>query len=250
MKKILLSLSLVIQLSFSATTEQVEQYIIVSKADADLISMEQMIDDIIPSNSTKNTEIISIRFNEYLEKNLTQSEILELIKLHKNPLLQTLRELDSDLPDEELKEFNASLIENPLSSERLELNKKIIKNIFDDKDLKNMMYGLEGKFTQLLGQDETSKIFTKEDEKTFVSEIQEELMLPILYSTQTLSMEELKELKNLTDRPIIRKANKVELNATMYALEDFLQSMIAGMMNSFIEEATKDNPLLQNLIEE
>ena len=250
MNKILLNLFLLLEVSFSATTEQVQQYVMVSKADADLILVEQMIDEIMPSDSSKNTETITIRFNEYLEKNLTENEIEELIKLHKNPLLQTLRELDSDLPEEELLEFNATLKENPLSSERLDLNKQIILNMFNNEDLKKIMHGIESKFSQILGQKEEFKLFTKTDEKKFIEEIQKELRIPILYSTQTLSIEELKELESLTDRAIMRKANKIELNATMYALDEFLQTMVQNTMDSFLKDAKTNSPLLEILIEE
>jgi len=248
MKKISLILLAFIQLAFSATPEQVEQYIMVSKADRDLVEMEQMIEEMIPSNSTKSVETVGIRFNEYLAKNFSEKEMTELIKLYKNPLLLTLREIDSELPEEELNEFNLSLQENPLSTERLYLNKKILENMFDDENIKNMLNGLETKMVKLLGQTKETKAITQEDEKSFLNEIREELKLPLLYSTQTLSIEELTELQKLTNTAIIRKANKVELDATMYAIEIFLQDMINGMMNSFIPE--QEGSLLNKFLEE
>jgi len=231
MRKTLLSLIILTQFNFAATSEQVEQYLMVSKADTDLVAMEQMLDELMPVDSSKNTEVIESRFHEYLEKNFSEQEIIELIKLYKNPLLQTLREVDSDLPEEELKEFNLSIQENPISSERLDLNKEIIKNMLDDEDLKNMLHGFEEKIQQITGTEDTAEAFTEEDEKEFLKTTREEFMLPMLYTTQTLGMEELHELKDLTNTSLIKKANKVEFNGTMYAIKELLGDMIQGMMN-------------------
>ena len=242
MKKTLLSLMMFTQLSFSASTEQVAQYVMISHADRDLIEMEQMMEEMIPSNSEKNTEMISIRFNEYLEKNLSDNEITELIKLYKEPLLQTLRELDSDVPETELNEFNLTLEENPLSSERLDLNLDIIKNMFDDENLKILLYGLQEKISELAGQSSKENLFTKEEEEEFFNAMREELKLPMLYTTQTLGMEELKELYELTDKAIIRKSNKIELEASLYAMENFLQDMMNSIKKTNMQEMTNNSP--------
>jgi hypothetical protein len=220
----------------------------ISKSDSDLIEMEQMIEEITPS-STKNSETITIRFKDYLQKNFSEHEITELIRLYKNPLLLTLRELDSDLPEEELREFNLSLQENPLSTERLHLNQQILKNMFDDEDLKNMIQGFDKKLFETFEPEERQPLLTKKDENSFVKDIREELTLPLLYSTQTLNMDELNELQKLTNTALIKKANKIELDATMYAIEDFMQEMITGMMDSFMEEGSNNSPLLESFLE-
>ncbi|HHD75424.1 MAG TPA: hypothetical protein ENK82_06120 [Campylobacterales bacterium] len=251
MKKILLNLMILLQCTFAATPEQVEQYIMLSQADRDLVQMEQMLDEFIPSNLTKSTEVIASRFNEYLEKNLSEQEVSELIDLYKNPLLQTLRELDSDIPEEELQEFNLSLQENPLSSERLDLNNEIIENMVDDEDLKNMLHGLEEKILKLSGEENhNEKVLTEEDEKAFLSETRETFRLPMLYTTQTLSLEELNELKDLTNTSLIKKANKVEFHGMMYAIDEFLVEMIQGMRKQFMNEAIKEDSLSETFVVE
>jgi len=230
-KKIILSLILLIQLSFSATPEQVEQYVMLSQADRELLEMEQIIEEIIPPNSAKSTTIISIRFNEYLTKHFSEDEITELIELYKNPLLQVLRELDYQIPKEELREFNLSIEKNPLSKKRLNLNKKIIENMFDEEDLKNIRYGLQEKVSEVFGGEQESDLITKEEEEILLKQMREELMLPLLYTTQTLSVKELTELYQLTSKSILKKANKVEINGKMYTIEYFLKDILTGMMN-------------------
>jgi len=230
-KKIILSLMLLIQLSFSATPEQVEQYVMLSQADRELLEMEQIIEEIIPPNSAKSTTIISIRFNEYLTKHFSEDEITELIELYKNPLLQVLRELDYQIPKEELREFNLSIEKNPLSKKRLNLNKKIIENMFDEEDLKNIRYGLQEKVSEVFGGEQESDLITKEEEEILLKQMREELMLPLLYTTQTLSVKELTELYQLTSKSILKKANKVEINGKMYTIEYFLKDILTGMMN-------------------
>jgi len=232
MKKTLLILLLLIQVAFSATPEQVKQFIMVSKSDRDLIELEQMIDEMLPPESTKNSEIIETRFQEYLEKNLSEDEITELIKILKNPLLQELYSMDSDLPEAELDEFNLSLSENPISSERLELNEKLIKNMFDAEDMQMIITGFQTTIMEKLGLTQEENNISKEQKEELVTAMHEELKLPTLYTTQTMSVDELKELLEITNMPMVKKSNKIVLKASMFALDSFLVEMIEGMMKS------------------
>ena len=240
MKKTLLILLLLMQVAFSATPEQVKQFIMVSKSDRDLIEIEQMIDEMLPPESTKNSETIETRFEEYLEKNFSEDEMTELIKIYKNPLLQELYSMDSDLPEEELNEFNLSLAENPISSERLELNENLLKNMFDDEDVQMMITGFQDKIMGELGLEKENNI-SKEERKEIVTSTRKELKLPLLYTTQTMSIDELKELLELVNMPKFKNANKTVLKASMYALDNFLVDIVNGMMNSF-KDNLKDTP--------
>ena len=225
------------QVAFSATPEQVKQYIMLSKSDRDLIEMEQMIDKMLPPDSTKNTEKIEILFQEYLEKNLSENEMTELIKLLKNPLLQELYAMDSDLPEAELNEFNLSLTENPLSSERLELNEKLVKNLFDAEDMQMLITGFQTKIMEKIGLENEDVNISKEEQNEMLTAMREELKLPMLYTTQTMSIDELKELLEITNMSIVKKSNKVVLKASMYALENFMIEMINSAMQN--QEVTK-----------
>jgi len=240
MKKILLILLLLMQVAFSATPEQVKQFIMVSKSDRDLIDIEQVIDEILPSESTKNSETIEILFQEYLEKNLSKNEMTELIKIYKNPLIQELYSMDSDLPESELNEFNLSLAENPISSERLELNEKLIDNMFDDEDVQMMITAFQDKIMGKLGLVQEKNI-SKEERKKIITSTREELKLPLLYTTQTMSIDELKELLDIVNMPIFKNSNKTILKATMYALDNFLVDIFNDIMNS-LKSSLKDTP--------
>jgi len=218
------------QVAFSATPEQVKQFIMLSKSDRDLIEMEQMIDKMLPAESTKNTEKIEILFQEYLEKNLSEDEITELIKLYKNPLIQELYSMDSDLPDSELNEFNLSLSENPLSAERLELNEKLIENMFDVEDMQMIITSFQNKLMKRMGLKPEENKISKEQQEEMVTAIREELKLPMLYTTQTMSLDELKDLLKITDMSIMKKANKVALKGSMYALDSFLVELAKSVI--------------------
>jgi len=230
MKKILLILLLLMQVAFSATPEQVKQFIMLSKSDRDLTEIEQMIDTMLPAESTKNTEKIEILFQEYLEKNLSEDEITELIKLYKNPLIQELYSMDSDLPDSELNEFNLSLSENPLSAERLELNEKLIENMFDVEDMQMIITSFQNKLMKRMGLKPEENKISKEQQEEMVTAIREELKLPMLYTTQTMSLDELKDLLKITDMSIMKKANKVALKGSMYALDSFLVELAKSVI--------------------
>jgi len=173
-----------------------------------------------------------VLFQEYLEKNLSEDEITELIKLYKNPLIQELYSMDSDLPESELNEFNLSLSENPLSTERLELNEKLIENMFDVEDMQMIITGFQNKLMKRMGLKPEENKISKEQQEELITAMREELKLPMLYTTQTMSLDELKDLLKITDMSIMKKANKVVLKASMFALDSFLVELIEGMIKS------------------
>ena len=230
MKKILLLLSLSFSILFSATPKQIDEYLSLSKSDRSLLEIEQMIDQILPEETSKNTESIKIKFREYLEKNLSEQEVIELNKLYRNPLFSVLVDIDPDIPEEELMEFNRTLKENPLSTERMELNNKILEGMFDEEIIEYMVVKMQNLMAKQFGIPSDVNL-TKEDKKEMLSSMQEELKIPLLYQTQTLSLDELKELESLSNSALVLKTNKVVLHATFYAMEDFFHDIVQSMIN-------------------
>ena len=233
MKKTLLLLLLSFELLFSATPKQIDEYISLSKSDRDLLEIEQMIDQMLPSDSSKNTETIEIKFHEYLEKNLSEQEAIELNKLYRNPLFTVLIDMDPDMPEEELLEFNRTLQENPLSTERMELNNKIIDGMFNEEMIEYMVVKMQNLIAKQFRIPDSN--LTKEDKKEMLSTMTEALRIPLLYQTQTLSIEELKDLESLSNSALVVKTNKVVLHATLYAMEGFFHDIVQNMINKSIE---------------
>jgi len=217
---------LLIDFSFSATPEQIEQYIMLSDANRDLIEMKQTVESIIPPTLTSNTLIITAYFNEYLTKHLTSNEIDKLIKLYNNPLLNILKELNQQISTEERQAFKLMLKENPYSKKRLAVAQKITQNIFDSEDLKNIRYGLQEKISEAFGGEQESEFISQKKEKQLLERMRNELKLSLLYCTQNLTIEELKKLQKLTKNPLLKKATKVEIDASLYAVELFLKAVL------------------------
>jgi len=217
---------LLIDFSFSATPEQIEQYIMLSDANRDLIEMKQTVESIIPPTLTSNTLIITAYFNEYLTKHLTSNEIDKLIKLYNNPLLNILKELNQQISTEERQAFKLMLKENPYSKKRLAVAQKITQNIFDSEDLKNIRYGLQEKISEAFGGEQESEFISQKKEKQMLERMRNELKLSLLYCTQNLTIEELKKLQKLTKNPLLKKATKVEIDASLYAVELFLKAVL------------------------
>jgi len=97
MKKILLALTLFTHLSFSATPEQVEKYLLVSRSEEELIALESQfsaMQNAFKRNDTNQTEdstydmqMLSLRFKEYIEKNLSEEEMTEVLENYTNVVL-------------------------------------------------------------------------------------------------------------------------------------------------------------------
>jgi len=75
MKKLFL-ISLFSSLLFSASSEQIEQYLSISKEDAQLVSMEQVFDGMRQNQEREdnNTQEINQIYRGYLEAHLSSNE--------------------------------------------------------------------------------------------------------------------------------------------------------------------------------
>ena len=239
MKKILLMLLVLINFSYSATSEQIDQFFSLAHLDTDLIEVEEMFEQMGAGDSEQNTEIITIKFKEYLSSHLSDNEVTELIKLNKNPLLQVMYESYEELPEDELQEFNLSIQETPLSANRMELNKKIIDNIYDEETFITLIEEMSKKMLTLVNKGSSEPIespeMTEENKKIMIKEMKDEVLLSMLYSTQTLNEDELQELYTLTDKAIMHKSFKLEVEATLFAIDSFIPIMLDSLQKDMTQ---------------
>jgi len=94
MKKILFLIGIISSTIFAATPEQVDRYLLLSHSDEQLANLEtqftQMQNRIVgdDSNITEyDTQMLTIRFKEKLQEEISDNEMDDILQNYKNPTL-------------------------------------------------------------------------------------------------------------------------------------------------------------------
>ncbi|WP_295419057.1 hypothetical protein [Sulfurovum sp.] len=239
MKKHLFILTLLSSLLFSATPEQVEQYISVSNSEEQLIELEsqfsQMQNNInkLDSNSSKESnsydmQLLSIRFREYLQKNLSEDEMNEILQQYKSMLLLQFVSAQND-PEYDPKKaarYVKELQENPEASVRIELAQKIAEALYK-KDSITILFDnlIKPLMENSIGGSKMNDEAMKESRKTYIKMMLEEGKTEAIYLTKDFTQEELEALLKIVKTPAMDHESKAVFGAMAYALKEFFLSM-------------------------
>jgi len=236
MKKLLLIITILTQLLFSATPEQIERYISISNSEEQLITLEsqfsQMQNNINSiakeETSTYDMQLLSIRFREYLQKNMSENEIDEIMAQYKNVVLLQFVSVQNDTEYDEkeaeayMKELqteeNASVRMNLLDEISEKLYKKENIGILFDSLMKPLMQNSKNA-SQI--DDETMK----KSKEAYIKRMIASGKVETAYSAREFTIEELEELLKIVKTPAIDHESKVIFSATAYALREFFLSM-------------------------
>jgi len=237
MKKILLS-TLLSALLFAATPEQVDRYLSISNADEQLVELEtqfsQMQENFNTLSGDQNTQqynmqMLSIRFKEYLQKHLSENEMDEILTQYRNVLLLQYVSAISESQNtdiEEIERYIKTLEADPDMHERVELVKKLSREMYDPESMSIMFDNLMKPLLQNApgGENIDDKTMEK-SRKVYIERMQEETWKETLFATRDFTMEELEKLLEIAKVPVIKKETKAVFGATAYALEEFFLSV-------------------------
>lgn len=236
MKKLLILTLLLTQFLFSATPEQVERYISISNSEEQLITLESQfsqmqnnINSISKEESdTYDMQLLSIRFREYLQKNVSENEMDEIFIQYKNVVLLQFASVQNDAEYDEkeaeayMKELqteeNATVRMNLLDEISEKLYKKENIGILFDSLMKPLMQNDQGT-SQI--DDETMK----KSKEAYIKQMIESGKVETAYSAREFSIEELEELLRIVKTSAIAQESTVVFAATAYALKEFFLSM-------------------------
>jgi len=235
-KQQLLIIILFTQLLFSATPEQIERYISISNSEEQLITLEsqfsQMQNNINSiskeESSNYDMQFLSIRFREYLQKNISENEMDEIMEQYKNVVLLQFVSVqnDADYDEEEAKVYMQELQTEENATVRMglldEISEKLYKKenigiLFDDL-MKPLMQNSKNS-AQI--DDETMK----KSKEAYIKRMIASGKVETAYSTREFSIEELEELLKIVKTPEIDHESKVVFSATAYALREFFLSI-------------------------
>ena len=247
MKKILFLLSIILSTISAATPEQVDRYLLLSHSDEQLANLEtqftQMQNRIVgdDTNVTEyDTQMLSIRFKEKLQDEISDNEMDEVLENYKNPiLLKFVYETSGGIEDvNALREYIARLKADPTSKDRIKIVEKI-NEIYSNKDGLTDIYNTMFKpFIQKMipGKKDPKKM--KEMQKKYIESIKEVYKMQLLYSTRDFSKEELDGLLKVMKTPAMNHEIRATYGAIAYAMKDFMNT-IASRVEQKIKERKK-----------
>ena len=240
MKKIAILLMIVSAL-FGATPEQVERYLLISGSEDQLIEFEQMIDGMSQMLAAKDgqdvplmqdSQMVPIRFREYLQRNLSESEMQEVLDNYKHDVLRKLvsAEVLMEEPDtrESYRQFKARIQTDPLPTGRTETVKAIIKKLYDEKLLVEFFDKMFLPMVKQMGSTDGKPIpedRVKKIGENFVKKMQKSNEQAMLFMTRDFSDEELEELDDLSGSSATSHETRAVFGAIVSAMGEAMDNM-------------------------
>lgn len=233
MKKLLFIFILVVSYAWSATAEQIDEYLSISTAEEELLALEAQFSAMQNNFSDKedaqtyDMQLLTVRFKDSLQRSLSENEMNEVLENYKNVLYLQFVSTNTYSPDKnETKAYLFKLQEDETAKERMEileqiskaLNNKDAMLVMFDKLMKPLLQSANG------GNDIDKKTMERRREIYLKSRI-EDARKETLYNLKDFSIEELEELRDIVKTSSVQHEVKAVYTATAYALKEFFLSM-------------------------
>jgi len=248
--KILLTYILLTCFSLSATIEQVEQYLSISSIENELLRLESKYStiqntfkkDTNSSESNYDTQILSIRFKNFIQKHLSENEMSKILNLYKNLiLLQFTSALnESSTHNKNDIESYFKLQKKELGfSQRMKLIEKITKILHTEKSQILLFDALTKPLMKkgIGGYKKMSDKVIKESQKGYLALIQETTKKEIFYACKDFSLKELDDLIKIIKLPASELEIKTRFSALAYTLKEF-NLLFAQQYDNYITNST------------
>ncbi len=234
MKRLVFASTVLYSLLFGATPEQVEQYLSVSNSEEQLIALQQRYSAMHEnlnkeSNDTTpyDMQLLSIRFRDYLQKNLSEDEMNEILENYKKTALLHFVSATDETPDPKaMAAYIAQLPNLPDAQERIGIVKEITKHFYA-KDAISTLYKklIKPLFEKGIGAQDIDKSRLKDVEKNYLGMMQEAGYNETLYATKDFDIEELKALRDIAKNSATDHEVKAVYGAIAYALQEFFNTL-------------------------
>jgi len=238
-KKILLTFTILTHLSFAATPEQVEQYLSVSNAEEELISLESQFSSMqnafkskennASDDNTYDMQMLSLRFKDYIQKHLSEDEMTEILENYKNVVLLQFVSASSETQNHDQNETMAyvtKLKASPDANARIELVDNISKELYSKEAMIVMFDELMKPLMENgIGGQKMGEEMLKGVRENYLKMMIEASKAETLYASKDFNMEELEELLKIAKTPAIDHETKAVFGAMAYSLKEFFMSL-------------------------
>jgi len=232
-----------------ATPEQVERYLMVSGSEDQLMAFEEMVDEMGQMFGRKSgteiplmqdSQLVSIRFREYIQQHLSDSEMEEVLANYAHDVMRKLVSaeviMDEQTTRQEYIDFQQTLQTDPLPKNRTEAVRAIVEALYDEE-------ALSGFFTKLFlptytaisdasGQPIDAKQIEKVT-KDFVKRMRDQNYNAMLFMTRDFTDEELGELEEIAKSSASDHEVKAVFGGIEYAMEEAMLNMARELKTLF-----------------
>ncbi|RRS29919.1 MAG: hypothetical protein P794_09785 [Epsilonproteobacteria bacterium (ex Lamellibrachia satsuma)] len=237
--KSLIILTIISQLLFSATPGQVERYLSISNAEEELLELESQF-SIMQNNfqasdtntseekETYDMQMLSIRFREYIQTNLSEDEMEEILQNYKNIILLQFisASSNSDSDPKEVDRYVKTLKEDPEAQVRMDLVEKISKELNHKESMVLMFDNLIKPLMQAApGGKDLDANYMKKSRENYLKDMMEKANKETLFASKDFTMEELEELLKIAQTPAMDHEMKAVYGGMAYALKEFFLSL-------------------------
>jgi len=238
MKKSLSIILMFITMLSAATPEQVERYLMLSHAEEDLLemesgfsSMQQRMDEKEANGTTYDTELLTVRFREYLQKNLSKNEMDKVLENYNSPTLLKFVSKSNDPEADYLSiaKYAKEAKANPELTSYLKIVKKINKYYSNDEAIIQMFDTLIIPIMKRMKPEETDEKRIKKMRDRYLKSMIDNNYNQILYATQEFDTEELDKLLEISKTPAMSYETRAITEAMAYAMQEFMEQMADRM---------------------
>ncbi|CAA6809781.1 MAG: Unknown protein [uncultured Sulfurovum sp.] len=235
MKKILLLLIFIQQALFSASTEEVLEYLSLSHSEQRVLGIEQVFNSMRQSQENnegnESTTQTSIVYQEYLEEHISSNEITELLELYRSPIMNRyVAEVKNfNVNQDDMDAFLASLKEEPLLTEREDIIDGIVKVLVNEELQLNFYRSMMQRYPETnssTSTDDNESTMSPREER-YVNAMKTSTKNRLLYGSQVFSMEEMSELKDAIDSSMFKKIKRIENEALVGIMNNFIQGIVS-----------------------
>lgn len=233
MKKIVIVLFILVQTLYTATSEEISQYLSLSHSEQDVIMIAQVFESMRNTQenneSNNSTNDVTIVYQEYLEEHLSSHEIAKAIELYTQPIMQSyITEVKTfHITSDDMNAFLASLEEEPLKSDREVLVDDIMKVLVNDSLQLNFYRSMMQRYPDKISSADASDSNLTSSEQSYLENIKTSTKNRLLYGTQTFSLEEMQLLKDAIRSSIFTKVKTVENEALVTIMNDFIRGIVS-----------------------
>ena len=204
MKKLLLIFIFFSHFLWSATAEQVEYYISISSAEEELLLLESQFSamqngfsqDANNEKTTYDMELLSVRFKDYLQRNLSENEMDEILENYKNMVYLQFVSTAMESPEQNETEAYINALQNDEENKaRVEILDDINKALHN-KDSMIVMFDelMKPLMQNAIGGADMNEKMMEQRRESYMQSMVENAKKETLYNLKEFSIEELEEL--------------------------------------------------------
>ncbi len=233
MKKIFILITLTVQLLFGASSEEVLQYLSLSHSEQEVLGIEQVFNSMRETQENNDSNVsttqVSIVYQEYLETHISSNEIDKILQLYRLPIMQRyVNEVKNfTINQEDMDAFLASLEEEPLLTERQDIIEDLLKVLVNEELQLNFYRSMMQRYADTNSSSENNESAMSKQEEGYINSMKKSVKNQLLYGTQVFSLEEMRELKEAMDSSIYKKIKRVENEALVQIMNDFIRGIIS-----------------------